>query len=77
MSAQNKVKVLQIQLRYNVSASDLAEQILLGLPASGFSVTTAFLRGQPQESEPESRAGRSVYFDFTFFQLKGLLRPRY
>jgi hypothetical protein len=53
MSAQNKVKVLQIQLRYNVSASDLAEQILLGLPASGFSVTTAF------------------------FQLKGLLRPRY
>jgi glycosyltransferase involved in cell wall biosynthesis len=74
VNVRDKIKVLQIQLRYNVSASDLAEQILLGLPASGFSVTTAFLRGQPQEGEPESRAERSVYFDFSPVQLKGLRR---
>jgi hypothetical protein len=77
MSANNRVKVLQIQLLYNVYAPDLAEQFLLGLPAPGFSVTTVFLRGQPQESEPESKAGRTVYFDFTLLQLKGLRRLRY
>lgn len=71
---KDRIKILQIQLRYNVAASDLAEQILLGLPVSGFSTTTAFLRGKPQAGEPESAAERSVYFDFSPGQLKGLRR---
>lgn len=71
---KDRIKILQIQLRYNVAASDLAEQILLGLPASGFSTTTAFLRGRPGAGEPESAAERSVYFDFSPGQLKGLRR---
>lgn len=71
---QKRIKILQLQLRYNVAASDLAEQILLGLPVSGFSTTTAFLRGKPEAGEPDSAAERSVYFDFSPGQLKGLRR---
>ncbi|CAE6948000.1 Glycosyl transferase in large core OS assembly cluster [Pseudomonas marincola] len=67
-----KLKVLQLQGRYNVNASDLAEQIIKGLPADRFEVVTAFLRGAPGEGEPHSVASRSVYFDFPQSQLKGL-----
>lgn len=67
-----KIKVLQLQNRYNVNASDLAEQIIQGLPAEHFEVTTAFLRGRPGPGEPESRAARSIYFGFTQSDLKGL-----
>ncbi|TBU95742.1 glycosyltransferase [Stutzerimonas kirkiae] len=67
-----KYKVLQIQNRYNVSASDLAEQIIQGLPEERFEVTTAFLRGAPGEGEPRSRASRSVYFGFSKAATKGL-----
>lgn len=67
-----KIKVLQVQNRYNVNASDLAEQIIQGLPAEHFEVTTAFLRGRPGPGEPESRAVRSIYFGFSQSDLKGL-----
>lgn len=67
-----KIKVLQVQSRYNVNASDLAEQVIQGLPAERFEVTTAFLRGQPGPGEPESRAARSIYFGFSQSDLKGL-----
>ncbi|MBQ56033.1 MULTISPECIES: glycosyltransferase [Pseudomonas] len=67
-----KLKVLQLQGRYNVNASDLAEQIIKGLPEDRFEVVTAFLRGAPGEGEPHSVASRSVYFDFPQSQLKGL-----
>ncbi len=70
------IKVLQLQNRYNVNASDLAEQIIQGLPPGQYEVTAAFLRGRPAAGEPESRAARSVYFEFDKTATKGLrLRP--
>lgn len=69
---KRKIKVLQLQNRYNVNASDLAEQVIQGLPAEHFEVTTAFLRGRPGPGEPESRAPRSIYFGFSQSDLKGL-----
>ena len=66
------IKVLQLQNRYNVNASDLAEQVIQGLPSERFEVTTAFLRGRPGLGEPESRAPRSIYFGFSQSDLKGL-----
>jgi len=67
-----KIKVLQMQNRYNVNASDLAEQVIQGLPADRFEVTTLFLRGRPGPGEPESRAAHSLYLDFSQSDLKGL-----
>ncbi|SEI82188.1 Glycosyltransferase involved in cell wall bisynthesis [Pseudomonas linyingensis] len=67
-----KIKVLQLQNRYNVNASDLAEQVIQGLPAERYEVTTAFLRGRPGPGEPVSRAARSVYFGFSQGATKGL-----
>lgn len=67
-----KIKVLQLQNRYNVNASDLAEQVIQGLPTETYEVTTAFLRGHPKPGEPESRAARSVYFDLSSASTKGL-----
>lgn len=71
-----RMKVLQLQNRYNVNASDLAEQVIQGLPEDRYEVTTAFLRGKPGPGEPVSRATRSVYFEFDQGDTKGLrLRP--
>lgn len=67
-----KIRVLQMQNRYNVNASDLAEQIIQGLPTDNFDVTTLFLRGRPGEGEPESRAARSLYLGFSQSDLKGV-----
>lgn len=67
-----KIKVLQLQNRYNVNASDLAEQVIQALPAERYEVTTAFVRGRPGPGEPESRAARSVYFEFSQQATKGL-----
>lgn len=67
-----KIRVLQMQNRYNVNASDLAEQIIQGLPTDNFDVTTLFLRGRPAEGEPESRAARSLYLGFSQSDLKGV-----
>lgn len=69
-----RIKVLQIQLRYNVSASDLAEQLIMGLPDASHEVTTLFLRGIPGPGEPESKAARSVYFGCKPGDLKGIRR---
>ncbi len=68
----SKIKILQLQNRYNVNASDLAEQVIQGLPADKYEVTTVFLRGRPKPGEPESRAIRSVYFDLSSASTKGL-----
>lgn len=67
-----KIKVLQLQNRYNVNASDLAEQVIQGLPAERYEVTTGFLRGRPGPGEPVSRASRSIYFGFSQGATKGL-----
>lgn len=67
-----KIKVLQLQNRYNVNASDLAEQVIQALPPERYEVTTAFVRGRPGPGEPESRAARSIYFEFSQQATKGL-----
>ncbi|SFM70340.1 glycosyltransferase [Halopseudomonas yangmingensis] len=74
MTANSRKRVLQIQLRYNVNASDLAEQIIAGLPSDQYEVTTLFLRGRPDPSEPISAAAHSVYFDCSPSDLKGFKR---
>lgn len=70
----SKIKVLQLQLRYNVNASDLAEQVIAGLPDETYEVTTVFLRGAPAPGEPESKAAHSVYFNCRPRDLKGIRR---
>ena len=72
----HKIKVLQLQLRFNVNISDLAEQIIQGLPADRFEVTTAFLSGKPESQDMISCAPHSIYFDFKKADLKGLKRFR-
>lgn len=67
-----KIKVLQLQNHYNVNASDLAEQIIQGLPTHAYEVTTVFLRGRPAPGEPESRAVGSVYLDLSSSSTQGL-----
>lgn len=70
-----RVKVLQLQPDYNVKAhdfADLAEQIVKALPNERYELVAAFLRGKPGAGEPISRADRSVYFEFSDKQLKGL-----
>ncbi|WP_252274983.1 glycosyltransferase [Pseudomonas subflava] len=67
-----RFKVLQLQNRYNVSAADLAEQIVKALPGERYEVTTAFLRGRPSADEPHSCAPRSVYFGFSQAATKGM-----
>lgn len=74
MTVNARVRVLQIQVRYNVHASDLAEQVIAGLPADRYEVTTLFLRGRPSVDDPVSAAAHSVYFDFSPAQLKGFRR---
>lgn len=71
---KRRIKVLQLQPDYNVKAysfADLAEQIVLSLPAERYEVVSAFLKGRPGAGEPVSRAERSVYFEFSDAQLKG------
>ena len=71
----SRIKVLQLQPDYNVKAhdfADLAEQIVKSLPADRFEVVSAFLIGKPESGEPVSVSERSVYFDFTGKDLKGL-----
>lgn len=70
-----RIKVLQLQPDYNVKQhdfADLAEQIILAMPADKYETVSAFLSGTASEGQPESRAERSVYFDFSSRQLKGL-----
>jgi glycosyltransferase involved in cell wall biosynthesis len=73
-SMKEKCKVLQLQLCFNVSASDLAEQITMSLPSDRFEVTSAFLRGVPERDELKSCAHHSKYFDFKKSDLKGFRR---
>lgn len=70
-----RIKVLQLQPDYNVKEhdfADLAEQIIKALPVERFETVAAFLRGEPQAGQPVSRADRSVYFQFSDKQLKGM-----
>ena len=67
-----KIKVLQLQNFYNVSTSDLAEQIVRSLDPARYEVVSAYLSRKPQEGQKLSEASRSVYFEFSDAELKGL-----
>jgi len=70
-----KTKVLQLHPDYNVKSidvSDLAEQIIKGLPAENFEVTSAYLSGKPNKQQPQSIAKHKHYFDIPEKSMKGL-----
>ncbi|WP_339515880.1 glycosyltransferase family 4 protein [Pseudomonas sp. RL_15y_Pfl2_60] len=67
-----RLKVLQLQGSYNAGISGLAEQIIQGLPADRVEVVNAFLSSAPDEEPAQSVASRTVYFDLSQSQLKGL-----
>lgn len=70
-----RVKVLQLQTDYNVKEhdfADLAEQIVMALPSDRYEVTSGFLRGKPKPGQPVSKAEKSVYFEFSTKNLRGL-----
>ncbi|WP_165767099.1 glycosyltransferase [Parendozoicomonas haliclonae] len=69
-----RLKVLQVQNNYNISESDLGEQIVKGLPRGRFEVTTAYLKKKPGSGDPQSCAEHSVYFNFKSSELKGIRR---
>ncbi|GAA4652473.1 glycosyltransferase [Kistimonas scapharcae] len=70
----SKLRILQIQNNFNVNESDLAEQIIKGLDRDHVDITTAFLKKKPRPDDQVSAADKSVYFDFSSKQLKGLQR---
>lgn len=70
-----RIKVLQLHPDYNIKThdfADLGEQIFHALPSERFETVNAFLRGRPTGVQPESRAERSIYFEFSDAQLKGM-----
>ncbi len=71
----SRIKLLQLQPNYNVksdNATDLAEQIMIGLPPDQFDVTSGYLSGQPTDGQPLSVAAKSHYFDIPAEDLNGL-----
>lgn len=70
-----RIKVLQLHPDYNVKSndvSDLAEQIIKGLPVSEFEVCSAYLSGKPKQNQPHSVAEHHYYFDLPSKSLSGL-----
>ena len=69
-----RIKVLQLQLHFNIGISSLADQVIQGLPADRFEVTNAFLSGQPGPEDNENTAVKSICFNFEKSELKGWRR---
>lgn len=75
-----RIKVLQLQPDYNIKpndASDLAEQIIKGLPISDYEVCSGYLSGRPEGKQKNSIAERFEYFglhgkDVTGLRIKAL-----
>lgn len=70
-----RIKVLQLHPSYNVKTndvSDLAEQIIKGLPRDRFEVTSAYFSGRPDPNQPESIADHVHYFNLSEKAMKGM-----
>lgn len=70
-----QLKVLQLHPDYNVKSidvSDLAEQIIKGLPEDSYEVTSAYLSGIPKPEQPKSIAQHQHYFNLSESNMKGL-----
>ena len=75
MPILKKIKVLQLHPDFNVKStdiSDLAEQIIKGLPADEFEVTSAYLCKKPKPDQKLSIAQHSYYFNLPESSLRGL-----
>lgn len=70
--SQRRVKVLQLQVEYGASTSDLPEQIVQALPADRYQVTNLFLKGGNESGLPPSKAERSIWFGFGKRGISGL-----
>ena len=71
----SRIKILQLQPNYNVKsdiATDLAEQLMVGLSPEQFDVTSAYLSGRPYSGQPISVASKSYYFDIPDKSLNGM-----
>ncbi|MEH6542893.1 MAG: glycosyltransferase [Porticoccaceae bacterium] len=68
---RQKIRVLQIQSKYNVDDSDLAEQIILALPSDEYEVTSAYLKGRPGVGDTLTRAPHAKYFEFNNRDVSG------
>lgn len=68
-----RLKVLQLQTRYNVadSNSDLGVQILQGLPGNQFGIINGYLEGCPVDDRQVTE-WREIYFNFTPKQMSGM-----
>ncbi|MGY1488495.1 glycosyltransferase [Methylobacillus pratensis] len=70
-----RIKVLQLQPDYNVKsndASDLAEQIIKGLPTNQYETFSGYLSGKPSENQPNSIAEHVKYFELQETDVTGL-----
>ncbi len=66
------LKVLQIQPKYNVRASDPKEEIVNALSGDEFDITTAFLTGTAEQSEMPTVCEKVKCFKLSKKKLKGL-----
>ncbi|GAB7563449.1 glycosyltransferase [Methylobacillus methanolivorans] len=72
---KKRLKVLQLQPDYNVKpndASDLAEQIVKGLPVEQYEVFSGYLSGHPSSTQPSSIAEHIEYFELKEKDVTGL-----
>lgn len=72
---QKTIKVLQLHPDYNVKSndvSDLAEQIIKGLPSDRFEVTSAYFSGSPRIDQPRSIAKNVHYFNLSDNDMRGM-----
>ncbi|MEZ7912337.1 MAG: glycosyltransferase [Propionivibrio sp.] len=71
----HRIKVLQLIFECHDRSHDpeeLAEQIVAAFPRNEFEVTSAYLRGEPVNGQPQSLAEHVRYFRFPEAALKGL-----
>jgi len=69
---KKEIKVLQIQPKFQISTSNLQEEIIHALAGKEFHVTTAYLNGHPQENDMKSICKHIKYFNIPKKKLKGL-----
>ena len=67
-----RLRVLQLQQKYYIRETDLHEEMIRGLPATDFEVTSAFMRDAPGADDIVSISEHSHYFGFTKKQMSGV-----
>ena len=73
--SHRRIKILQLQPECHDRShdpADLAEQIVAAFPKDRHEITSAFLQGKPEPSQPASCAEKTHYFDLPESAFKGL-----